>query len=264
MNSISSLIAIAFYLLASGMLLQQIRGHQPRQLPGLVTGLLAVLAHAVASFSGIATEHGMNMSLFQAASLIAWFIVAIALFSSLRRPLHNLLVILLPIAAVMLTLTLLLDQPHSFKPHGMGMISHIVLSILAYSVLSIGALQAIALALQEYRLKHHQLRGLLDFLPPLQTMEQMLFEIIWIGFGLLTLSIVTGFLYVDDLMAQHLAHKTVFSIAAWVLFAILLWGRHQMGWRSRTAIRWTLLAFSCLLLAYFGTKLVLEIILQRG
>lgn len=263
MNAISSFLAIALYVAASGLQVRDIRHGLPRRPIVLALGFAAVAAHTVATITGIATPQGMNLSVLQASSLIAWLICAITLFSSLRRPLENLLVALLPVAALTLLLTLLLDRPQEFHPHGPGMISHILLSILAYSVLSIAAVQAIALALQEYRLKHHQLRGLLKVLPPLQTMEQMLFELIWVGFALLTLSIASGALYVEDLLAQHLVHKTVFSIAAWVLFAILLWGRHQLGWRSRTAIRWTLTAFGCLLIAYIGTKIVLELILHK-
>ena len=94
-------------------------------------------------------------------------------------------------------------------------------------------------------------------------METMLFELIWAGVVLLTLSIVSGILFVDDLFAQHLVHKTVLAIFAWVLFSILLWGRYQLGWRSQTAVRFTLTGFALLMLAYFGSKMVLELVLQR-
>jgi len=92
----------------------------------------------------------------------------------------------------------------------------------------------------------------------------MLFELIWLGFILLSVSMIAGFLYVDDLFAQDLVHKTVLTIMAWFLFSILLWGRYQLGWRSQTAVRFTLSGFALLMLAYFGSKLVLEVILQRG
>ena len=87
---------------------------------------------------------------------------------------------------------------------------------------------------------------------------------IWAGLTLLSISIASGFIFLDNLFAQHLAHKTILSLAAWTTFAVLLWGRHQLGWRGKTAIRGTLTGFSLLVLAYFGSKLVLEVILQRG
>ena len=94
-------------------------------------------------------------------------------------------------------------------------------------------------------------------------MESMLFELIWIGMLLLSASILSGAIFIDDIFAQHLVHKTALSIAAWLIFATLLWGHHQLGWRSQTAVRWTLGGFVALMLSYFGSKLVLEIILQR-
>jgi ABC-type uncharacterized transport system permease subunit len=94
-------------------------------------------------------------------------------------------------------------------------------------------------------------------------MENLLFQMLTAGFILLSLSLFSGILFLEDLFAQHLAHKTVFSIIAWLVFGTLLWGRWRFGWRGRTAIRWTLSGFFFLMLAYFGSKLVLEIVLQR-
>jgi len=86
---------------------------------------------------------------------------------------------------------------------------------------------------------------------------------IGVGFALLTLALVTGVLFLQDIFAQHLVHKTVLSIMAWCVFALLLWGRWRFGWRGRVAIRWTVGGFVFLMLAYFGSKLVLELILKR-
>jgi ABC-type uncharacterized transport system permease subunit len=94
-------------------------------------------------------------------------------------------------------------------------------------------------------------------------MEAMLFELLWIGVALLTIAIVSGAVFVDDIFAQHLVHKTVLTIAAWLLFSTLLWGHYKLGWRSKTAVRFTLTGFALLMLAFFGSKLVLELILQR-
>ena len=103
--------------------------------------------------------------------------------------------------------------------------------------------------------------GFIRALPPLQTMETLLFQMIGLGLALLTASLLTGTLYIEDMFAQHLVHKTILSMVAWVVFATLLWGRWRFGWRGRTAIRWTLSGFVVLLLAYIGSKLVIEIIL---
>jgi ABC-type uncharacterized transport system permease subunit len=133
----------------------------------------------------------------------------------------------------------------------------------SYSILGIAAVQAVALALLIHRLKHRRLHGLVAVMPPLQTMEDLLFRLIWTGELLLTLSIVTGALFLEDIFAQHLAHKTVLSIVAWLLFAVLLLGRSRLGWRGITAVKWTVAGFALLILAYFGSKLVLELVLHR-
>lgn len=143
------------------------------------------------------------------------------------------------------------------------MTAHIVASITAYGILTIAALQAISLATQEYALKNRKMRSIINTLPPLQTMEELLFEMLWLGIILLTISIATGYFFLEDIFAQHLAHKTVFTICSWVIFATLLWGRHKNGWRGKTAVRWTLSGFFILMLAYFGSKVVLEMILHK-
>ena len=184
--------------------------------------------------------------------------------SLLRRPLQNLLVLLFPLSAVaVITSTLAPGNASPFSELSGGMLVHVASSILAYAVLTIGACQAAAVAAQDYQLRRRHTRGLVQILPPLQLMETMLFEILWVGLTLLTLAIASGMLFLDDIFAQHLVHKTVLSICAWVVFAVLLWGHHQLGWRSQTAVRWTLAGFGVLMLGYFGSKLVLEVILER-
>jgi ABC-type uncharacterized transport system permease subunit len=172
--------------------------------------------------------------------------------------------VLYPLAGVSVLLAelfphdVLLLQDRSW-PLGM----HIFTSMLAYSLLGVAALQACVLYLQERRLRHASAGGVLSALPPLTEMERFLFQLIGAGFVLLTLSLLTGLIFVKDFMAQHLAHKAVLSALAWLVFAVLLWGRWKFGWRGRLAIRWTLGGFAALVLAYFGSKLVLELILGR-
>jgi ABC-type uncharacterized transport system permease subunit len=143
------------------------------------------------------------------------------------------------------------------------MSTHILTSIIAFSLLNIAALQAILLAIQEQQLRSHPPRRLVLSLPPLQTMEALLFQMLAAGLIFLTISLVSGYLFIENLFAQHLVHKTVLSILAWIIFSGLLLGRSRYGWRGQTAIQWTLIGFVLLLLAYFGSKLVLELILHK-
>ena len=203
---------------------------------------------------------GADLGLSQLFSLLTGLICAITLGASLRRPIHNLLLALFPLAILAIALELLLPGQQVGEKHSAGMYSHIILSILAYSMLTIAAVQALVLASQDRMLRQHQLRGLPSFMPPLQTMESMLFELVAASFLLLTAAIGTGVVFVDDLLGQNLAHKTLFSIMAWLLLGVLIGGRLALGWRGRTAIRWTLWAFAFLLLGYLGTKIALSLI----
>jgi ABC-type uncharacterized transport system permease subunit len=179
-------------------------------------------------------------------------------------PIDQLLSPLYVIAAINLAIASLVPVEGRLYPDlGLGMGAHIVVSILAYSVITLAAAQAVALWLQDHALKARRVHGLIDWLPPLQTMEQLLFQLVTGGLVLLTLAIGSGAVFLDDIFAQHLVHKTVFSLSAWLIFAILLWGRHRLGWRGNTAIRWTLGGFIALMLAYFGSKFVLELLLDR-
>ena len=136
-----------------------------------------------------------------------------------------------------------------------------MISVVAYSLIMLGAIQALLLAYQDYSFRTHNPGGFIRYLPPMHDMETLLFQFLGFGFVCLSASLLTGFLFLEDIFAQHLVHKTVLSIVAWFILAVLLFGRFQFGWRGKTAIRWTLSAFAFLMLAYFGSKLVLEFIL---
>ncbi|GLS26459.1 inner membrane protein YpjD [Marinibactrum halimedae] len=226
--------------------------------------IAALVAHGFGVGSQLFTEHGYNLGFFVALSLITWVVNLLVLVSGLRLPLHNLFVLLFPLSAAIVVATIAAHQPlkanTSLTP---GMISHILLSILAYSLLTIAAFQSLLLAWQNHQLRNKHTMGRVRLLPPLQTMETLLFDMLWAGQLFLTISIVSGFLYLEDMFGQSLAHKTILSLFAWCLYSILLWGRHWLGWRGNSAIRWTLAGFCTLMVAYFGSKLVLEIILGR-
>ncbi len=231
----------------------------------LLLGVLAISLHALVLYQEMVTLSGLNLGIFNAASLIAWVIALLLLLTLLRHPVENLTIVIFPIAAITIALEGYFDSEYILSPKTeIGVALHILFSILAYSLLSLSALQALFLALQEYQLHRKRPGWVMQRLPPLQVMETLLFQMIAVGFILLTLSLISGFVFLEDIFAQHLVHKTVLSIAAWCVFAMLLWGRMRYGWRGRTAIRWNLSGFVVLMLAYFGSKMVLELILHRG
>jgi ABC-type uncharacterized transport system permease subunit len=230
----------------------------------LGTGFLAILMHGLSVYYDIVRPIGTNISIFAMGSLITWAIAVSVLMSSLKKPLDNLFIVLFPLAALSITLSLLNPEPNMLRDDLGGFIfSHIMMAILAYSFLTIAAFQALILRYAHNQLRNPGSMAILRALPPLQTLEALLFELVWLGLTFLTLSIVSGFIFMEDMFAQHLVHHTIITLAAWVVFVVLLWGRHMLGWRGPRAIKWTLVGFVLLLLGYFGTKLVLEVILDR-
>jgi ABC-type uncharacterized transport system permease subunit len=258
-------LSALLYLAATGLQLLHLSQRRQQIDRGVFAlGLLALLSHAIIVWKIAFTSAGVDLGFFKISALL-FLVINLACITSLtRRPLQNLLIALFPMSALaVLISTFAPDTAPVLSQLSGGIILHIVSSILAYSVLTLAAVQAAVLALQDHQLKQRHTRGLVQILPPLQLMESMLFELLWIGLALLTIAIVSGVLFIDNLFAQHLVHKTVLTIAAWLLFATLLWGHYHLGWRSKTAVRLTLAGFLLLMLAFFGSKLVLELILHR-
>lgn len=266
----SGLFAVIFYslgtLLQGRSLMQTSDAVQSTALRRNVLrfALLALIVHLVNVVQVIVTDGGYDFGFFRIATLFSWTMALIVVTSSLRKPLDNLFLVLFPIAIVSILCSLLLPSSYTPQPDlDDGVALHILLGILAFSTITIAAVQALLIAWLNRELKHKHFSPVLRHLPPLQTMEVLLFEIIWAGFFVLLGVILSGFLFMDDMFAQHLVHKTVLTIISACVFAVLLWGRHQLGWRGNTALRWTLSGFGVLLLAYFGSKFVLELLLDR-
>ncbi|MCB1802325.1 MAG: cytochrome c biogenesis protein CcsA [Gammaproteobacteria bacterium] len=237
---------------------------RPPRMLGIALGFAGLALHAAVIYHELFMLGGLNMSFFNAVSLAAWTMAGLLLVSSLSKPVENLAILALPLAAITVLLDLRFPGSRLLSDHsGWELRLHVLTSMLAYSLLTLASAQALLLAVQDTHLRRHHPGGFIRALPPLQTMESLLFEMISVGFVLLSVALLTGFLYLDDMFAQHLVHKTVLSIVAWIAFATLLWGRFRFGWRGRKAIRWTLVGFAVLMLAYFGSKAVIELILHR-
>jgi ABC-type uncharacterized transport system permease subunit len=172
-------------------------------------------------------------------------------------------VIVFPIAAVLL---LVYANAGHHVPEGLDwhLQLHAWFALLAYATLAIAALLAVMLWLQERALRRRDIRGWLRALPPLTELETLLFRTIAVGFILLTATLLTGALFVEDFFAQRLIEKTVLSVLSWLAFGALLLGRWRYGWRGTIAVHWTLAAMALLVLAFFGSKFVLEVVLRRA
>ncbi|MFU8790068.1 MAG: inner membrane protein YpjD [Methylobacter sp.] len=263
MNAILATLSICTYLASTLLIVWDTRLNKKKRTP-LYLAWIAVVAHVGYVAANFQQNNGFNFSFISTAALVSLIVALLLMMATLNKPVEKLGIVIFPIAAIMLALDLnLLEKEHTLHAHNWQMSVHILTSIIAFSLLNIAALQAILLAIQDQQLKSHPPKRFIQSLPPLQTMEALLFQMLGTGLFFLTISLISGFIFIEDLFAQHLAHKTVLSIIAWIIFSGLLIGRLRYGWRGRTAVRWTLTGFVLLLLAYFGSKLVLEIILQR-
>ena len=260
---ISGLLAVFFYLMGSVFQGMNFASNRETRSQVFIFGALAVLAHAVSAYGVIRHVDGFHFGLFEISTLITLSISLLVLISSLRKPLEILFLGLFPLAIVSIMASLAIRS--EYPPTNMSLVlaSHVLISILAYSFITIAALQAGFLAYQDHQLKHGHAGGLIRKLPSLQDMEAFLFELLWVGQILLTLTIATAFLFFDNIWGiDGVIHKTVFSILAWLVFAVLLWGRHQLGWRGQTAIRGTLGGFAMLIIGFYGVKFALEYIIS--
>ncbi|RDH81248.1 MAG: cytochrome C biogenesis protein [endosymbiont of Galathealinum brachiosum] len=267
MDAITGLIAFTLYLVSTLGLLLRLKGRafftQKPIAYLLLPGFAAVTLHSIVLYKNLIGINGFQFGFFEAASSVAMVISLLILLISIKRRTEILAIVILPIAAITL-LTQSISPSSYMLPYDapQGLKIHVLVSIIAYSLLGFAASMSIVLSLQNRMLHNHHPGGLMKKLPPLQVMEKLLFDFIFAGFIGLTLALLSGFVFLDDLFAQHLVHKTVLSIVAWLVFAILLVGRFTIGWRGRTAIRWTLSGFASLMLAYFGSKFVFEFIVM--
>ena len=255
--------SILLYLVATGMLAIALRG-DPAAPSDLwrFPATLALAMHAAVHVVAWNEVHGPDLHFFAALSLVSLGMATMTTAVAVRERVAALAVLALPLAAVMLAAYRAYGHAASMALDWQQQL-HAALALLAYATLAVAALLAITLWVQERALRRREFHGWLRALPPLVQLESLLFRTIAVGFGLLTATLLTGVLFVENLFAQHLVHKTVLGILSWLAFGALLFGRRRYGWRGATAVRWTLAAMALLVLAYFGSKGVLELILHR-
>jgi ABC-type uncharacterized transport system permease subunit len=229
--------------------------------------LLPLAVHAALLGRAAFAPDGLHLGVGNAVSAILWLTVLIYWLGNFFYRLDGLQTLVLPVAALAALLPAVFP---SLKPlpntEFAAFKGHLLVAMAAYSLLTIASLHVLLMMLIERRLHEGVLPQRLRNLPPLLTMEKLLFQIIWAGFILLTLTIASGVIYSEELFgkAATFNHKTVFGVISWIIFAALLSGRHLYGWRGRVAVRWTLAGFLMLVLAYVGSKFVLEVILGRS
>ena len=256
-------LAIATALLYTLASVQQLlhingrRGHTPRH----GVAYLAASIHLIIILIDI-SEGRLNLGFYKVASLIFLTTSIINLITLLIRPLHILVIVTFPLAALSVLANAF--APATGQPINNlndGITLHISISLIAFAVLTLASLQGILVSIQTRQLRLHHTHGVIQILPPLDIMERMFYEILLMGMLLLTAAIGTGTVFIDDLLAQKILHKTVLTTVAWLAFTVILAVHWWHGWRISTALTLTFLGFASLTLGFFGSKFVTELLL---
>jgi len=229
--------------------------------------LMALLAHGAVLHRELFPDEGMHFGFGTALSLMVWLAVLFYWIENFFSRLDGLQTFVMPAAAVCAFLPALFPPPHLLaQASSPAFRAHFIVAMLAYSLFTLATLHAVLMAIAEKRLHHARLTSMFASLPPLLTMEKLLFRLIRIAFVLLTLTLLSGMLFSEDMFGKafQVDHKTVFAFISWFLFGALLLGRRLWGWRGKLAQRWTMAGFAALMLAYVGSRFVLEVVLHRA
>ncbi len=257
------LLAISFYFAAAGVIASRLFHHQgPNKKLSNFLAFAAIIAHILILSDSIFIEPGQNMSILNVASLIAWLIALTMIIASFSLPNLILLPVVFGFAGLIVFFGLVI--PSTYLMHievRPALLLHITLALFAYGCLMIAFLYALQLSYINNRLKQKQASLLHTSLPPLMAVENILFKLLLAGTSLLTLSLLSGFAFLDDMFAKDQAHKTVLSILAWLVFGLVLVGHQKWGWRGKPLVSATVVGSVLLTLAYFGSRIVREVII---
>ncbi|KPC49223.1 cytochrome C assembly family protein [Amantichitinum ursilacus] len=228
--------------------------------------LLALALHGFALWPALAVPP-LHFGAGEALSVTAWLALLIYLVGHLAFQLEGMEPPVLALAVILLGASILLPPGHAltYPQNGVSRL-HFLTAMLAYGLFANASGVALLMRLADKRLHHATASLLVQKLPPLLALERLLFACVWVGFLLLTVALITGATFSEEIFGKALEfnHKIVFSIAAWLVFGGLLIGRKVRGWRGLVATRWTLFGFILLLFGYIGTRLVLDVILHRA
>lgn len=258
------LLCFLFYSLSAVIIVAGLFSAQgPKKSLALILAALALLFHLIILRDTVLILPGQNMSIVNVVSLVAWLISITMFIAAFKLPNTILLPVVFGFTAFVVILTPLLSDTHimhyDIKP---ALLIHISFALVAYACLSIAFLYAVQLAYINLRLKEKKASLLHSSLPPLMAVEAILFKLLFVGTVLLTLSLISGFMFLEDMFAKEQAHKTVLSLLAWLIYSIMLFGHAKFGWRGKPVITATIVGVFLLTLAYFGSRFVREVIIN--
>jgi ABC-type uncharacterized transport system permease subunit len=236
--------------------------------PESVVMPVVLVLHGMLLYRQVITPEGLDLGVANAISLMVWLTVLIYWVAGMAvEGLWGILGLMAPIALAAVMLQAAITSTHIVTYGGSPLFTlHFAIAMLAYSLFTIATVHALVMLAEEKWLHRGVMPPFLKSLPPLLEMERLLFRILIAGFILLTITVVSGIFFSEQIFGKPFTttHKTVFGMLSWAIFGALLVGRFVKGWRGRQAVHWTLAGFTALLLAYVGSKVVLELILHRG
>ena len=276
-----SLAAFAYAILAL-VLWRSLASGEPVQQVGRSArlGLLsAIILHAAALYFAVLEDNHLKLSWSLALSASVWLGMIIFWLESLIIRIDGLQLLLLPVGTLICVVAAVFPKAQLLAhANDAGLRAHLLIALCAYALVTLSALQALLMAALDHRLHfpkethpaqtktRNAIGRLLDAQPPLLAQEQILFRVIWIAFTALTFTVLSGSIFSLQMTGKWLPldHKTIFTLLSWITFSILLAGRYSRGWRGRIALRYTLAGFAFIVLAYTGSRFVVEVILQRN
>ena len=276
-----SLAAFAYAILAL-VLWRSLASGEPVQQVGRSArlGLLsAIILHSAALYFAVLEDNHLKLSWSLALSASVWLGMIIFWLESLVIRIDGLQLLLLPVGTLICVVAAVFPTAQMLAhANDAGLRAHLLIALCAYALVTLSALQAMLMAALDHRLHfprethpaqtkaRNAIGRLLDAQPPLLAQEQILFRVIWIAFAALTFTVLSGSIFSLQMTGKWLPldHKTIFTLLSWITFSILLAGRYSRGWRGRIALRYTLVGFAFIVLAYTGSRFVVEVILQRN
>ena len=259
-------LVILLYLVAAAAALNAARRNVARaafQEPALYLASAAIVAHVIWLTATLRSFGEFTLGLADSASLMGLAVGVGAVVALLAPRFRAIAALALGLAALLAAGTGSMPPPREVAAPSWPFAVHVVLAMGSAGIYAIAAIIVAMLTVQDSQLRSARPAGWLAALPPVESLEYALFSLLSIGTAALTVAILAGLLFVTDLFEQHLVHKTVLALVAWTIFACLLVGRWRFGWRGRKAARYTIAGFVVLAVAYFGSKFVLEILLDR-
>ena len=261
-----TIIASLFYVLATSHVLSRLFHKQgPSQKLTVILSTVAILAHMLLLVNSVFRADGQDLSIVNVALLTCWVIVVSVTAVSLKFPATLLLPVVYGFAALLTLVSLFI--PHHVILQSidveLGLVTHISLSLLAYCVLIISTLYAVQFYFIDKRLKRKDLAIVHSHLPPLMVVERQLYQLLTLGTILLTFALLSGFIFLEGMFASEFIHKTVLSLIAWLIFTVVTVGHLRQGWRGKPVVFSIMIAAFILSLAYFGSRFIQEVVLNK-